>query len=94
MATAKAAYLRKGDFRSDTWKRVRQEIEHDLASARERLESFENSEVTTGQLRGKIAALKNLLAREKAPAAEPRQSPGTRVGDEEPDDEGQPVAGF
>lgn len=89
---ARAAHLRKADFRTDAWKRVRLEIEAELAKARERLESFENTEASTAQLRGKIAALKNMLALEKAPAADPRQA-GTRVDDDGPED-GVPVEGF
>lgn len=63
--------ITSSDVRTATWRRVRAQIEVDIADARAKLESFTNTPEQTAGLRGTISALKNLLAHEKAPAADP-----------------------
>jgi hypothetical protein len=67
----RAKFITKGDFRTATWLRVAKELEADLVTARERLESFDNTPETTAALRGRIAHIRTMLARASGPAADP-----------------------
>jgi hypothetical protein len=58
--------LEREDFETDTWKRLRAHIEGELAEVRERLESPLLDADMTQVVRGRIAALKGLLALETA----------------------------
>lgn len=66
------------DFDSDAWRRIKARVEGRIEQLRDDLEARTNTEGSTEATRGRIAALRELLALEKAPATEPRA--GDRYG--------------
>jgi hypothetical protein len=63
--------LRRADFKTDSWERLRTYLETRRAELREQIEGDADHD-TTIKLRGRIAELTALLRLEKAPAEVPR----------------------
>lgn len=56
-------FLRLEDFASPTWKRLTQELEHELERLRELNDQDQHDAVKTASIRGQIKQLKKLIAR-------------------------------
>ena len=76
----RSQHLTISDLQSSAWANIKADIESDLADAR-RLVETDLDELKTAKLRGRIAALKDLLGRESALTKGPQQ------GDDSPVDE-------
>lgn len=60
--------LRKSDFKSDVWERLSARLTAQIEILRDNLESRENTEASSAATRGRISALREILALERAPA--------------------------